>query len=325
MQSGVAAGSFARINRSWASGDVVEISLPMALTREATPDNSTVQAVKHGPIVLAGAYGSTNLSALPTLNPGTITPTSTPLQYTATASTGTVTLLPFYKMHGQRYTVYWTVTAAPPVPFVAHYRFDETAGTSAADATGNGKTGTLTGGAGWTTGRTGNAVNLNGSGAHVSLPAGLLAGATAFTVATWVRRTAAAAWARVFDFGTGTGAYLFLTGQSGAGTVRFAISSGGAGTEQQINGPAAIPVNTWTHVAVTQTGNTGVLYLDGVEVARNTALTTRPSALGSTTNNWIGRSQYSGDPYLTGAVDGFRVYARALSAAEIADLNSTGL
>ncbi|MEE6308335.1 beta-L-arabinofuranosidase domain-containing protein [Plantactinospora veratri] len=325
VQSGVAAGSFARINRSWASGDVVEISLPMALTREATPDNSTVQAVKHGPIVLAGAYGSTNLSALPTLNPGTITPTSTPLQYTATASTGTVTLLPFYKMHGQRYTVYWTVTAAPPVPFVAHYRFDETAGTSAADATGNGKTGTLTGGAGWTTGRTGNAVNLNGSGAHVSLPAGLLAGATAFTVATWVRRTAAAAWARVFDFGTGTGAYLFLTGQSGAGTVRFAISSGGAGTEQQINGPAAIPVNTWTHVAVTQTGNTGVLYLDGVEVARNTALTTRPSALGSTTNNWIGRSQYSGDPYLTGAVDGFRVYARALSAAEIADLNSTGL
>ncbi|MEQ4304625.1 beta-L-arabinofuranosidase domain-containing protein [Plantactinospora sp. B6F1] len=324
VQPGVPAGNFARIDRSWASGDVVEISLPMALTREATPDNSTVQAVRHGPIVLAGAYGTTNLSALPTLDPASLRPTSNPLRYTGTASTGTVTLLPFYQMHGQRYTVYWTVTGTPPAPFVAHYRFDETAGTAAADATGNGRTGTLTGGAGWTTGRTGNAVSLNGTSGHVSLPAGLLAGATAFTVATWVRRTAAATWARVFDFGTGTGTYLFLTPQSSAGTVRFAVTTGGAGAEQQLNGPAALPVDTWTHVAVTQTGNTGVLYVGGVEVARNTALTVRPSALGSTTNNWIGRSQYAGDPYLAGAVDGFRVYARALSAAEVAELHSTG-
>ncbi|NUT48528.1 MAG: hypothetical protein HOV94_14650, partial [Saccharothrix sp.] len=60
------------------------------------------------------------------------------------------------------------------------------------------------------------------------------------------------------------------------------------------------------------------------EAARNTALTVRPSALGSTTQNWIGRSQYSGDPYLDGAVDGFRVYGRALTATEVADLHATG-
>ena len=35
-------------------------------------------------------------------------------------------------------------------------------------------------------------------------------------------------------------------------------------------------------------------------------------------------SQYAGDPYLDGAVDGFRVYSRALSATEVADLHATG-
>jgi hypothetical protein len=209
---------------------------------------------------------------------------------------------------------------------VAHYRFDETSGTSAADATGNGRTATLAGGANWTTGRTGNAVNLSGSGAYVSLPAGILAGATSFTVATWVRRDAAQAWARVFDFGSGTGTNMFLTGQSGSGGVlRYAITTGGAGAEQRINAPSALPTGAWTHVAVTQTGNLGVLYVNGAEVARNTALTVRPSGLGATTQNWIGRSQYSGDPTLDGAVDGLRVYARALSAAEVADLFAAGL
>nr|WP_246001979.1 glycoside hydrolase family 127 protein [Allorhizocola rhizosphaerae] len=47
------------------AGDVVDISMPMALTREPTADNASVQAVKVGPILLAGAYGSTNLSSMP--------------------------------------------------------------------------------------------------------------------------------------------------------------------------------------------------------------------------------------------------------------------
>jgi hypothetical protein len=61
-----------------------------------------------------------------------------------------------------------------------------------------------------------------------------------------------------------------------------------------------------------------------VEVARNAALTLTPASLGTTTQNWIGRSQYA-DPYLDGAVDGFRVYSRVLTATEVASLNSSGL
>lgn len=93
-----ATGAYATISRTWASGDVVDVTLPMALTREPSNDNASVQAVKVGPIVLGGLFGTGNLSALPTLNPATLAPTSTPLQYTANG----VTLAPFYKVHGQR-------------------------------------------------------------------------------------------------------------------------------------------------------------------------------------------------------------------------------
>ncbi|MCP2246541.1 glycoside hydrolase family 127 protein [Lentzea aerocolonigenes] len=313
---GVTPGEYARIDRTWTSGDVVDISLPMTLQRESTPDNRSVQAMRHGPIVLAGAYGTNDLQSMPSLQPSTIRPTATPLQYTATASTGQVTLLPFYKMHGQRYTVYWTVAAEAP-PFIAHYPFDGNTN----DATGNGLTAALAGGAAWTTGRTGQAVDLTGSGAHVTLPAGLLAGAAAFSVATWVRLDTVTTWTRIFDFGSGTGAYAFLTPRSSAGGARFAVTTGGAGAEQQINAPAALPQGVWTHVAVTQSGDLGVLYVNGAEVARNAALTLRP---GNTTQNWIGRSQYDNDPFLDGAVDSFRIYGRALTAAEVANLHSTG-
>jgi DUF1680 family protein len=318
-------GTFAVLNRTWANGDTVDITLPMTLTRQSTPDSSTTQAVLVGPIVLAGAYGTNNLSSMPTLTPSTLQATSTPLQYTATASTGQVTLFPFYKMHGQRYTVYWTVGTVPPPPaFVAHYKFDETAGTTAADATGNGRTANLNGGATFVAGRTGNAVNLSGSSQYVSLPASILAGATAGTVAAWVRLDTIGTWSRVFDFGTGTTANVFLTPRSSSGTARFAITTGGSGGEQRINAPAALPTGTWTHIAVTLSGSVGILYVNGAEVARNSSMTLTPGALGNTTQNWVGRSQYGGDPFLDGAVDSLRLYSRVLTPAEIADLNATG-
>ncbi|MBG0564181.1 glycoside hydrolase family 127 protein [Actinoplanes aureus] len=313
-----APGTYLAINRTWASGDTVDISLPMALTVEPTPDNPAVRAVKHGPIVLAGQFGSTNLSALPSLDPATLRPAAAPLEYTA----GSVLLRPFYKTHGQRYSVYWNVVSNTPRE--AHYPFEEASGSAVVDATGNGWNGTLAGAASRTAGRTGRGVLLGGGNAYIGLPAGILAGAASFTVAAWVRVDTAASWARVFDFGSGTGSYLFLTPRSSAGTARYAISTGGSGAEQRIDAPAALPTGTWTHVAVTHTGNLGVLYVNGAEVARNSALTVRPSALGATTQNWIGRSQYANDPYLAAAVDNVRIYSRALSAAEVSQLNATG-
>jgi hypothetical protein len=62
------------------------------------------------------------------------------------------------------------------------------------------------------------------------------------------------------------------------------------------------------------------LYLDGAQVGVNTQSTLSPSSLGATTNNWLGRSQWSGDAYYTGRLDDFRIYNRNLSAGEVASL-----
>ncbi len=56
--------------------------------------------------------------------------------------------------------------------------------------------------------------------------------------------------------------------------------------------------------------------MNGIEVGRNSAMTLKPFNLGSTTQNWIGRSQFS-DPYLSGLVDDFRIYSGALSASDV--------
>jgi hypothetical protein len=199
---------------------------------------------------------------------------------------------------------------------VAFYPFDETSGTSANDASGNGHTATLSGGATFASGLQDNAVSLSGSNQYVSLPSGIVSSLSSFSICTWVKlSTAPPQWARIFDFGTGTNTYMFLTPNSGAGT-RFSITTSGNGQEQQINAPA-LTTGTWRHVAVTRTGNTGTLYVDGAEVAQNTAMTLSPMSLGTTTQNWIGRSQFPVDPYLSAQIDNFRIYDRALSAAEV--------
>jgi hypothetical protein len=125
----------------------------------------------------------------------------------------------------------------------------------------------------------------------------------------------------VFDFGTGTTANMFLTLSAGGGPLRFAITTGGGGAEQRIDGPGTLPLNTWSHVAVTLSGTTGTLYVNGTPVGTNTNMTLHPSDLGATNQNWIGRSQYP-DPYLNATIDDFQIYDHALSAAEIAVLAS---
>ena len=59
------------------------------------------------------------------------------------------------------------------------------------------------------------------------------------------------------------------------------------------------------------------MYLDGQAVGSNTGMTIKPSDLGATTQNWIGRSQWSVDPYLDGRVDDFRIYNPALTASQV--------
>ena len=168
-------------------------------------------------------------------------------------------------------------------------------------------------------GQLGNAVKLNGGGEYVNLPAGIVSGLSDFTVSAWVNPASNDTWARVFDFGTGTTVNMFMTINGGGAGLRFAITTGGGGAEQQLTGGGQLPLNTWSHVAVTLSGTTGTLYLNGAPVATNPNMTLHPSSLGNTNQNWIGRSQYP-DPFLNAIVDDVNIYDLALSAAAVAAL-----
>lgn len=167
------------------------------------------------------------------------------------------------------------------------------------------------------------AENVRGSYQYVELPAAVLGGASAVTLAAWVKPTHADTWARIFDFGNDTARYLYLAARNANGVPRFAVTTGGAGGEQGIDGTAALPLDQWSHIAVTIGGGTGTLYVNGQVVGRNSAMTLTPSALGALANNWLGRSNYSGDPVFAGAFGGFDVWSRALTSAEVTGLQSS--
>ena len=202
--------------------------------------------------------------------------------------------------------------------FIAYYKFDEASGTAVKDSSDSGNNAQLNGGAIWAAGKSGNAVSLDGTSGYVSLPSGILSNINATTISAWVKLDTVSEWARIFDFGTGTNEYMFLAPQCN-GNMRFAITTNGNSNEEQINAP--VPAQgSWKHIAVTLSGNTGVLYVDGIEVARNGNMTLKPSGLGNSTQNYVGKSQFNGDAYLDGSIDDFRIYNKALSADEVKKL-----
>ena len=140
----------------------------------------------------------------------------------------------------------------------------------------------------------GNALALNGANPNqqVTLPVGIVSDLNDFTVSAWVNLATTTQWMRVFDFGSGPNTNMFLTVNAGTGP-RFALTIAGGGNEQRINPttPGQLPTNQWIHLAVTLAGNTGTLYVNGAAVGTNPNITLRPSTMGNTTQNWIGKSQ----------------------------------
>jgi endoglucanase len=214
-------------------------------------------------------------------------------------------------------------TMSPTLGSLIHrYSFDESGGSNIADSVGGPVwTGTLPDGGALGGGR----LTLSpASQQYASLPSGIVGSLTDFTVMAWVNLNSVSNWCRIFDFGNNTTSNLFVTPQNGGtGTLRFAVTTNGGGAEQQVNCASTLSTGVWHQVAITLSGARAVLYLDGIAVGTNSGITLNPSTLGSTTNNYLGKSQYP-DPYLDGAFDEFRIYNAALSPEEIAATAALG-
>jgi DUF1680 family protein len=124
-------GSYLTLNRTWEEGDRVEVRLPMSLRMETLPGDDTQQAAMYGPLVLAGRLGTEGLTKemfyaefSPTLRgepiPAPVITTSPkdpvgwvkpvltqPLTFQTVGQEKQISLIPLYRLFGERYAVYW--------------------------------------------------------------------------------------------------------------------------------------------------------------------------------------------------------------------------
>jgi autotransporter-associated beta strand protein len=185
------------------------------------------------------------------------------------------------------------------------------------DGSGYGNNGITTGSPAYTNGHNGQAMVFDGANTVVTLPPNI-ANNNGFTFAAWIKWHGGANWQRIFDFGNSTTHYMFLTPSSGSGTLRFAIKNGGG---EQIVETSGLAQNQWRHVAVTLSGNAARLYVNGALVAQNSGLTITPANF-SPRVNFLGDSQFIADPLFSGLMDEVLITDYAMSAAQIAGLQT---
>ena len=135
-------GSYIVLDRTWRDGERLELRLPMRLHGHAMPDDSSVQAVMYGPLVLVGRMGTEGITAenrraeptkprtvpefkdpapppaprirgaLDDVTSGVTPVAGKALEFTTKGQPTAMTLVPLYRLFDERYVVYWTVSRA---------------------------------------------------------------------------------------------------------------------------------------------------------------------------------------------------------------------
>lgn len=137
LEASTDASGYLAIDRTWSDGDRIEMTLPMQIRAWPMPDDPTLLAVMYGPLVLAGRLGAGDVAEelvytkenwfkfpegpiasapdIVTENPDPaawVRPVAgEPLTF-RTVGVGRpqdVTLVPYHRLWGERYAVYWRV------------------------------------------------------------------------------------------------------------------------------------------------------------------------------------------------------------------------
>ena len=201
---------------------------------------------------------------------------------------------------------------------IAHWKFDETSGTTAIDSEG-GHHGTLVGDASWAPGMLDGALSLDGSGDRVDV-SGLIDSPSSLTIAAWVNLSSTDFYgAEVIDLGDN----ILLRLDNGFYDTYVSFWDG-SGWQRTRTGQF-IAGSGWRHVAYTHddAANQQFFYIDGAEAAATTFSTSISYSHASNTAigaNSLGNSNYD----FNGQIDDLRIYDVALSAAEIAELAAMG-
>ena len=151
----------------------------------------------------------------------------------------------------------------------------------------------------------GGSIVFDGTSTFVSLGT-ILSSGTNFTKEAWV-------YADVV-----TSSRNILSSNSNVLWNNGSTLSGGVGDQYSLVTKTSFPSGVWKHVVLTfdDSTNTMTLYVDGVEVSKNTNVT--QSYVGSQTER-IGAHEFGGNPvsFWDGKISTVRVYTSALSDAEV--------
>jgi hypothetical protein len=205
----------------------------------------------------------------------------------------------------------------PGLAGVSFYPFSEGSGTTTADGVGD-HDATLTGGPQWTTGHDGPGLQFNGSSQFADTGAPILDTTGSYSVSAWVKLDRLGSFATAVSQDGPSNSAFFLQ-YSGADN-RFAFSFAGV----RALAPAAPQTGQWYHLTGVRDAAAGTLtlYVNGQKAGAAEA------CLGdaSTGHTVIGRGKFGGNPvdYWPGAIDSVRLFDRALSAGEVAELGQSG-
>lgn len=181
-----------------------------------------------------------------------------------------------------------------------------------------------------------NSIRFRGKArSYVKLPTGIMSDVNDFTISLWYRQVANMNGARIFDFGVGEDydastpnsarKMMFLIPRSTATGNRITYGIQNGGTLLQLEGNVTLANAQWYHIVITQTGNTLTMYVDGTQVGQKTDMTIKPSDLGNTTVNYLGRSRFTTSSRIDGVLDEFKIYNKAMSSTEVTQLSASVL
>ncbi len=193
------------------------------------------------------------------------------------------------------------------------------------DASGNGRSGALTGDAHFAAGHSGQALALDGDGDYFTVTGykGILS-THPVTVTAWVNTTAG-----------GDATMIYWGRNSGTRRVDFRLGAGRLRVEHgsgNIQGDTTLNDAEWHHVALAMRAAATIsypevkLYLDGRDDTRDT-IDPDAFALVVNANNvdlTIGRRTPNNDRYFPGLIDDVKIYDRELAGIEIRDLRTLG-
>jgi hypothetical protein len=207
-----------------------------------------------------------------------------------------------------------------------HWTLDEGSGTTAGDSSGNSNNGTVSGGAVWTAGQVGGALNLNGSDSSV----GVL-NSTSLSFNTGVGLTVAF-WANLNGVPAGTKALVTKGSYEGVGAPGWGITVNSASKlylyQSTSSGCAkltlgtALTTNAWHHIAYVGdiVGGKARLRLCVDGAVAGTLSSNATAFVDNTADLFMGATAGPTYRYFKGALDDVRFYDEVLSDADIAAL-----